>query len=310
MQILSARIDELELPLVEPFETSFGVERRRQLLLLTLRGDRGEEGVAECAAARDPLYSSESVATARWMLSRYLLPRLLRESLASPPVFLDRARALKGHPMAKATVEMALWDLFAREHRRSLAAELGGHRRRIEVGVSVGIQPSVEHLVRRVGRYLEEGYRRVKLKVRPGWDLAAVRAVRRAYPDLRLWVDANQAYPGKAAATIARWASRYEVEQVEQPFSEHELAAHARLEPVSPVPGLLGRIDRRPSLARRGHRTAGGQQSEREVGSGRRSYRIPRAPGSRGPLQNPCVGGRDAGDRGGPGARSSAGVAP
>lgn len=229
MQILSARIDELELPLVEPFETSFGVERRRQLLLLTLRGDRGEEGVAECAAARDPLYSSESVATAHWMLSRYLLPQLLRGSLASPPVFLDRVRALKGHPMAKATVEMALWDLFAREHRRSLAAELGGHRRRIEVGVSVGIQPSVEHLVRRVGRYLEEGYRRVKLKVRPGWDIAPVRAVRRAYPDLRLWVDANQAYPGKAAATIARWASRYEVEQVEQPFSEHELAAHARL---------------------------------------------------------------------------------
>lgn len=229
MQIISARLDELELPLVEPFETSFGVERRRQLLLLTLRGASGEEGVAECAAARDPLYSSESVATARWMLSRYLLPDLLHEEIATPPAFLERAHALKGHPMAKAAVEMALWDLFAREHHRSLAAMLGGHRRRVEVGVSVGIQPSVEDLVRRVGRYLEDGYRRVKLKVRPGWDVEPVRAVRRAYPQLRLWVDANQAYPGKAAAAMARWASRYEVEQVEQPFPEHELEAHARL---------------------------------------------------------------------------------
>ncbi len=229
MQIVSARLDELELPLVEPFETSFGVERRRRLLLLFLRGEGGEEGVGECVAARDPLYSSESVTTARWLMSRYLLPELFRAPVSTPAAFLDRTRAFKGNPMAKAAVEMALWDLFAKEHRRSLATVLGGQRRRVEVGVSVGIQPSAADLVRRVGRYLEDGYRRVKLKVRPGWDVEPVRAVRRAYPDLRLWVDANQAYPPKAAASIARWASRYRVEQVEQPFPEHELEAHARL---------------------------------------------------------------------------------
>ncbi len=229
MQVRRAQLDELELPLVEPFETSFGVEKRRRLLLLTLRGQSGEEGVGECVAARDPLYSSESVATARWMLQEYLLPPLLRDRVATPADFVDRTRALKGHSMAKAAAEMALWDLYAREHGRSLSAMLGGRRRRVEVGVSVGIQPSVDALVRRVGSYLEDGYHRVKLKVRPGWDLEPVRAVRRAYPDLRLWVDANQAYPPSAAGSIARWASRFEVEQVEQPFAEHAIEAHRQL---------------------------------------------------------------------------------
>jgi o-succinylbenzoate synthase len=229
MRVRSARLDELELDLVEPFETSFGVERRRRLLLLSIQGESGETGVAECVAARDPLYSSESVATARWMMGEYLLPDLLEHETPDPGAFLERVRQLKGHPMAKACVEMALWDLWARERRVSLSKALGGRRRRIEVGVSVGIQPTVDLLVRRVGRYLEEGYLRIKLKVRPGWDEVPVGAVRREYPDLRIWVDANQAYPPAAAPAILRWARRAGVEQVEQPFAERELEAHARL---------------------------------------------------------------------------------
>jgi O-succinylbenzoate synthase len=234
MQISTAQLDELELPLVEPFETSFGVERRRRLLLLTLTGGSGERGYAECVAARDPLYSSEAVATARWMMEQYLLPSLFAASEIDPIAFRDRVRGFKGHPMAKAAVEMALWDLWAKEQHRPLAAALGGRRRRVEVGVSVGIHSSVESLVRRVEGYLHEGYRRVKLKVRPGWDAEPVGAVRRSFPDVRLWVDANQSYPPKAAKAIFRWASRFGVEQVEQPFPERDLTAHARLARGSP----------------------------------------------------------------------------
>ena len=131
--------------------------------------------------------------------------------------------------MAKAALETALWDLRARGQGRSLARALGGHRKRIHVGVSVGIQPTISQLVDRVGRYLEAGYGRVKLKVRPGWDSRPVRAVRKEYPDLELWVDANQAYPPPAAGRIRAWAETYGVAQVEQPFAERAIRAHAEL---------------------------------------------------------------------------------
>jgi o-succinylbenzoate synthase len=223
------QLDELEMPLVEPFETSFGVERHRRFLIVQIESEDGQTGIGECVAAQDPLYSSESVATARWMIESYLIPLLWQEGALSPTVFRDRARAWRGHPMAKAAVELALWDLWARRHRQSLARALGGRRRRIEVGVSVGIQPTVPKLVRRVGEYLADGYRRIKIKVRPGWDEAPVRSLRKEFPDLRLWVDANQAYPASATGSIRRWATKYGVEQVEQPFAEHALAAHAHL---------------------------------------------------------------------------------
>ncbi|MGC2290170.1 MAG: o-succinylbenzoate synthase [Thermoplasmata archaeon] len=229
VRVRRVELDELELPLVEPFETSFGVERRRRFLVLRIESEDGEVGLGECVAAQHPLYSSETVATARWMIETYLLPLLWRDGALAPSIFRERAQAWRGHPMAKAAVEMALWDLWARRHRQSLAQSLGGRRRRVEVGVSVGIQPSVPALVRRVGEYLAEGYRRVKIKVRPGWDERPVAALRAAYPDLRLWVDANQAYPISAIAAIRRWATKYDVEQVEQPFPEHALPAHARL---------------------------------------------------------------------------------
>ncbi len=230
MEIRRAWLDELEIPLVEPFETSFGTERKRRFLIVRLEDRNGEAGFGECVAADAPLYSSESVTTARWMLSRYLLPSLVRTVDTGPAKFRTSAQSFRGHPMAKASVEMALWDLHAKQRHRSLAHELGGVRARVAVGVSVGIQPSIPALVRRVGRFLEDGYRRVKLKVRPGWDEAPVRAVRREYPGLRLWVDANQGYRPAAGPAIRRWATRWGVEQVEQPFADRELRAHTRLQ--------------------------------------------------------------------------------
>jgi len=229
MHLASVRLDEVELPLVEPFETSFGAEDRRRFLLVRVEATDGQEGWGECAAATDPLYSSESVATARWMISDRLIPILFRLRDATPTAFSREAGRFRGHPMAKAAVELALWDLQARARGLSLARALGGRRRRVRVGVSVGIQPTVPKLVERVGRYIEAGYGRIKLKIRPGWDSRPVGNVRREYPDVELWVDANQAYPTKAAARIRSWAERYEVAQVEQPFRERAIRAHAEL---------------------------------------------------------------------------------
>lgn len=225
----AATLDELEIPLVEPFETSFGVERRRRLLILRLEDADGTEGWGECVAARAPLYSAESVETAGWVIGEILIPRLLEVPRVRPDSLAPSARGLETHPMARAAVEMALWDLSARQRHRPLAKELGGVRPRVEVGVSVGIFPTVPALVHRVGRYLEAGYRRVKLKVRPGWDAVPVAAVRREYPEVRLWVDANRAFSPRSVRTISQWAKRNEVELVEQPFPTSAVEAHARL---------------------------------------------------------------------------------
>jgi len=229
MRLRAARLDELELPLVEPFETSFGVERSRRFLLLRLESRDGEFGYGECVASTEPLYSSETVESARTMLLGHFLPSLLRAQDPSSTAFVARTQRFRGNRMAKAAVETALLDLEARRAGQPIQAMLGGGRRRIEVGVSVGIQANVPALVARVGRYLEAGYRRIKLKVRPGWDTAPLRAVRRAYPDLELWVDANQAYPVASVERIRSWATRYGVAQVEQPFAERAIRAHGRL---------------------------------------------------------------------------------
>ncbi|HTT44940.1 MAG TPA: o-succinylbenzoate synthase [Thermoplasmata archaeon] len=225
----SVRVDEVELPLVEPFETSFGVEKNRRFLLVHVESRDGLEGWGECAAAIDPLYSSESVATARWMLAERFVPILFRLSEPTPEAFVRSTARFRGNRMAKAAVELALHDLQARMARRSLAHHLGGRRTAVRVGVSVGIQSTVPRLVRRVGQYLEDGYGRIKLKVAPGWDAAPVGAVRREFPDVELWVDANQAYPSRSAKAIRAWAERNEVAQVEQPFAERAIRAHSDL---------------------------------------------------------------------------------
>ncbi len=229
MRLKAVRLDEVELPLIEPFETSFGIENRRRFLLVRVESWDGVEGWGECAAAVDPLYSSESVATARWILAERLIPLALRLPAASPESFGRAAERFRGNRMAKAALETALHDNRARREGRSLSRRLGGRRPRVRVGVSVGIQPTVAKLVRRVGRYLDAGYERVKLKVRPGWDSLPVAAVRREYPDLDLWVDANQAYPPSAAGLIRAWAEKFSVAQVEQPFPERSVLAHAAL---------------------------------------------------------------------------------
>jgi o-succinylbenzoate synthase len=228
-RLASVRLDEVELPLVEPFQTSFGVEKNRRFLLVRVESRDGVEGWGECAAATDPLYSSESVATARWILSERFIPIALRLADPYPEEFLRATSRFRGNRMAKAALELALHDLVARSRGTSLSRALGGRRRRVRVGVSVGIQPSPAKLVRRVGRYLEDGYGRIKLKVAPGWDDRPVGAVRREYPDVELWVDANQAYPIRSVNAIRAWATRHEVAQVEQPFPERAIRAHAEL---------------------------------------------------------------------------------
>ncbi len=218
----------LELPLVAPFVTSFGEERTKQALLVSLTAD-GVMGWGECVAGSGPWYSWETVETARYIISEHIRPLLSGHKTFSHPSELPVVLApIRGHAMAKAAVEGALWDIYARLQKRPLWQLLGGAREAVPAGVSVGIQPDIPSLLAAVEGFLAESYQRIKLKIKPGWDVEPVRAVRARFPDALLSVDANAAY-GWADLPTLRELDRYGLLMIEQPFSFDDLLEHAQL---------------------------------------------------------------------------------
>jgi O-succinylbenzoate synthase len=218
----------LRLPLVRFFETSFGRVYDRTFLLVTVE-DSGAAGIGECVADRTPYYSAETTATAWQVIAEFLAPIVLGRVFAHPQEIFDAMRVVRGHHMAKAAIEMAAWDLFARQEGVSLARLLGGTRDAIEAGVSIGIQDSLDELVERVAIERAAGYRRVKIKIKRGWDLDAVAALRERFDDLPLMVDANAAYTFADAAHLAG-LDRFDLLMIEQPLDYDDIRDHARLQ--------------------------------------------------------------------------------
>lgn len=288
-RIEAIELHRLEVPLVRPFETSFGRETAREVLLVRVRTDRGD-GWGECVAGRDPFYSGEYVDGAASVIERYLAPALLgapgphvaddghvsgvliedpahsaaifvddREqhvetpgadaagrgaaaSIASVPLAASVAPALSfvaGHRMAKGALEAAVLDAELRAQGRSMGECFGSVREWVDCGVSVGIAPTIEELLDEVTGYLEEGYRRIKLKVKPGWDLVPVAAVRELIGrDAMLQVDANTAYTADDIPLLAS-LDPFELLLIEQPFAEEDLATHVRLAQACDTPVCL-----------------------------------------------------------------------
>ena len=237
MKIDAVEIYHISMPLVRRFETSKHVEHDRECLLIHVEGD-GHEGWGECAAQRVPWYSYETVGTAWHVLEDFLVPAILGAELESSAEFPGRVKGIKGHPMAKAGLELAVWDLEGRTKSKPLVELLGGERTQVEVGVSIGIQEDVDMLLGVIREHLAEGYRRIKLKVKPGNDLSLVRAVREAYPDLRLQVDANAAYDA-GQSNIFQEMDSLALQLIEQPFSAEDLQAHATLQARLSTPVCL-----------------------------------------------------------------------
>jgi len=227
---------EVWMPLRSEFRTSFGATRLRPAILVRVVGPGGEEGWGEIVAGEGPWYSSETVWTAWHVLEDYLSKMVPGEP--DPDAFLRAARRVRGHNMAKAGVEMALWDLKARLEGVPLWRLIGGVRRRVPVGVSIGIQESVEKLLEVIAWYLEQGYGRVKIKIEPGWDLEVVERVRREYPDLPLQVDANAAYSPLDAPRLAG-LDRYGLLMIEQPFHYEDLVWHSDFQRMIHTPVCL-----------------------------------------------------------------------
>lgn len=228
MRIESVTLAVVHLPLVRPFETSFGVMRAREFVLIAVR-DGGVTGWGECVADTDPFYSSETTTGAWHVLTKYLVPAVVGKTLSHPREVWSVWPPVRGHLMAKAALEMATWDLYARLHERPLCEVLGASSRPIGSGVSIGIQASPEALVDRVAAELADGYQRVKIKIKPGWDVAPVRAIRARYPDLALMVDANAAYRLQDGPALAGLDAD-KLMMIEQPLDYDDLVQHARLQ--------------------------------------------------------------------------------
>lgn len=216
------------IPLVAPFRTSFGVQTRRDVLLVHVRTD-ARDGWGECVAMEEPLYSSEYVDAAQHVITNHLLPRLWAHARVAAEDVADLLAPVKGHRMAKAALEMAWLDAQLRAAGESFGEYLGATRTEVDCGVSVGIAGSVTELVDAVTTYVEAGYRRIKLKIEPGYDVEPVRAVReRVGADVPLQVDANTAYTLDDAAHLAR-LDEFDLLLIEQPLPEEQLLAHAKL---------------------------------------------------------------------------------
>ncbi len=228
MRIEQLELRELAMRLRFRFETSFGVEQDRRIVLVTVRGEAGE-GIAECVAGEFPGYGYETRDTAWGVIRDFVAPLVLGRDYATPHQLVRDLGSLRGHNMAVAAVEMAFWELQARSLGVPLWHLLGGVRTAVPVGVSIGIQPSLEATVEQARVHLDQGYRRVKLKIKPGWDVAPVRAVREAFPDADLTVDANSAYRLVDAPTL-RLLDAFDLAYIEQPLAHDDLVDHAALQ--------------------------------------------------------------------------------
>jgi o-succinylbenzoate synthase len=225
----------VRLPLNEPFETSFGAIDSRLIFLVSVEAG-GLIGWGEVVAEEAPRYSYETVSTAWHVIRDYLAPAMLAAPIAGLKDLAQRFTGFRGHNMAKAGLELAYMDLLARIRGQSLAQLIGGDRQRIAVGVSLGIQPSLDRLLERVDRYLSLGYQRIKLKIKPAWDIEIVREVRRRHSNILLSVDANCAYD-LADRNHLKALEDFNLLMIEQPLDHDDLIDHARLqsEMITPI---------------------------------------------------------------------------
>lgn len=218
----------IRIPLNEPFETSFGKIDSRLIFLVSVTAG-GVTGWGEVVAAERPLYSYETWGTAVHVIRDFLSPAMMARPVSGLTELAARFAPFKGHNMAKAGIELAFVDLVANLRNQSISTLIGGTRPEIEVGVSLGIRPTPEDLMEQVDRYLALGYRRIKLKIKHGWDIGIVEMVRSAHPDILLSVDANSAYTISEKQHLKQ-LDRFGLIMIEQPLQHDDLVDHAKLQ--------------------------------------------------------------------------------
>jgi O-succinylbenzoate synthase len=238
MKIERITLRQLKMPLVHFFETSFSRTYSRDIVIVEVESE-GISGWGEITAGENPFYNEEWTQSA-WMIARdYVAPRLVGKTLAAATDVDPLTRHIRGHNMARGGVEAAVWDLQARRNNNPLWKEIGGGaREEIPCGVSIGIQDTVEQLLGKIELELNAGYQRIKMKIKPGWDVDVIRQVRERFPNIRLMADANSAY---TLADVARLKAldQFYLMMIEQPLSHDDIIDHAQLQPKLDTPICL-----------------------------------------------------------------------
>lgn len=243
--VKSIELFTVAMPLVERLRTSFGEEPFKTAILVQLQTDGGVTGWGECSAEINPGYSYETVGTAQHILTQFLVPALLGKTFNSPTEVPAVIAGVRGHPLAKHAVEAAVWDAWAKTNDMSLAQAFASHlpagndpRGYALVGVSIGIKPSVEATLETINLRLSQGYGRIKLKIKPGWDVELARGVRKALPDITLMLDANSAYT-LADAELLKQLDEFNLLMIEQPLGYNDIYEHSKLQPQLETPICL-----------------------------------------------------------------------
>ena len=238
MIIQSIELREIRLPLIHFFETSFGRTTERRIVLARLIDADGVEGWGECTAGEGPFYSNEWTETAWTTLTAFLAPMVLGKSIEKASDASSLMKSVRGHRMAKATFETACWDLEAKRAGVPLWKHLGGTRTEVFSGVSIGIQDSPDILLEKIRTEVDAGYQRIKIKIKPGWDLKIVERVRKEFPEIRLMGDANSAYK-LSDVPLFQQLDQFNLMMLEQPLSHDDIFDHAKLQRQIKTPVCL-----------------------------------------------------------------------
>ena len=228
MKIERIELHHISQQLVHPFRTSFGTQIERSCILVAVYSE-GLIGWGEAVASTDPGYSYETVTTSWHILNDYLVPACIGLDITTPQDATHHFKKVRGHQMAKASLENAIWDLLAKAEGVPLSQKLGGVRDRVEVGVSIGIQPTLQALLDRIDSFVDLGYRRIKMKIEPGWEVEPISAVRARHPAIKLMGDANSAFTLDDVAIFQK-LDEYDLLMVEQPLYYDDIYEHSKLQ--------------------------------------------------------------------------------
>lgn len=243
MLIESITLHRINMPLRTPFTASYGTYTERESIIVEMTDRTGHTGWGECVAFATPWYTEETIDTAWHVLQDFLIPTLLDpdqngEQISHPSELSARFQLVKRHHMAKASLEMAAWDLYAKINRIPLAQAIGGNKKEVEAGVAIGLQKSETALFQLIQTYIEQGYNRIKVKIKPGTDIDLIRGIRNQFPDIALMADANSAYTLQHSDHLAQ-LDDFGLLMIEQPLADDDIIDHAKLQAQLATPLCL-----------------------------------------------------------------------